>query len=102
MRKQGKIFGNAFRYGACGGKVKNLLDRPVYHNNYFVIFAVGLREWSFAAFFVVLFRPGPGHVVNELFDFLLKLVEILLGFRNGVVNFFDGMVLNLVDEEVTL
>lgn len=75
----------------------------VYHNNDFVIFAVGLREWSFAAFFVVLFRPGhSGHVVNELFDFLLKLVEILLGFRNGVVNFFDGMVLNLVDEEVTL
>ncbi len=74
-----------------------------YHNTYFVIFAVGLREWSFAAFFVVLFRPGhSGHVVNELFDFLLKLVEILLGFRNGVVNFFDGMVLNLVDEEVTL
>ena len=65
--------------------------------------AVELLKWSFAAFFVVLLRPGhSGHVVNELFNFLLELVEILLGFRNGVVDFFDGMVLNLVDEEVTL
>ncbi len=65
--------------------------------------AVGLWKWSFAALFVVLLRSGhSGHVVNELFDFLLEIVEILLGFRNGVVDFLDGMVLNLVDEEVTL
>ena len=40
--------------------------------------------------------------MNELLDFLLELFEILLGIRNGVVDFLDGLVLNLVDEEVTL
>ena len=34
---------------------KQPLDRPVYHNNFFVTFAMGLREWSFTAFFLLYY-----------------------------------------------